>query len=481
LPEFRTRANPSNRGPAFGTPRALAVRTALAALALSVAFTTIPGLGRTVRSDPTHVAIATAGAIAVGLTAALIGGRALSTARLSDALLGAGMTVLALTTLFFSLIPAIGENRHRTFTTWAAEGGRLLAAGLFLWAAVATTRVLEHPSRQLRRVLILSIGGLGAIVLAAGMLRSVLPSIDQPAILPRQLDPTVLNGPAALAAWDVALAVAFAIAAVALVIRSEREDDALFGWMATGVGLFAIARLNYAFVPSQYTQYVYVGDVVVLTAFLVLLGGAGIEVLSRQRALAAAAISEERRRLARDLHDGLAQELAFIAAHSRRLLNGSGPDAGPAELLAAAGRALEESRLVISGLAKTADDETLERMLEAAGTSAAARAGVEIKFDLDPGIVVSPETRQTLLRVESQAIVNAAVHGHARRIEVRLRGAPGLRLEVVDDGEGFDPHAPRRPDAVGLTSMAERAAALGADLRIVSRPGAGTRVELVLR
>jgi signal transduction histidine kinase len=471
---------PGPRKGVFLAPKALAVRAALVALALSMALTTIPGLGTTVRSAPTHVAIETAGAIAVGLTAALLAGRVLSTARLSDVLLGSGLTVLALTTLLFSLVPAIGAAHHRTLTTWAAEGGRLLAAALFISAAIATNRALDRPNTALRRAVLLSAGGLLACAVVAAATTSVLPAIDEPAELPRHLDPSLLSGPTALTVWDLVLAASFATAGIALAIRAEREADTLLGWMAAGLGLFAIARLDYGLVPSQYTEYVYVGDFVGFISFLVLLAGAAIEVLSRQEALAAAAISEERRRLARDLHDGLAQELAYISAHSRRLANGTRSEAGAEELRAAAERALEESRLAISGLSQAADEAPLERSLESAGISAAARAGVEIAFDLDPGIDVPQAVRQALLRVQSQAIVNAAVHGHARRIEVRLRGAPGVRLEIVDDGEGFDLDAPRRPDAIGLVSMRERAEALGADLRIVSRPGTGTRVELVL-
>jgi signal transduction histidine kinase len=356
----------------------------------------------------------------------------------------------------------------------------LLAAGLFIAAAVATTRALDNPRRALGRAVSGSLGVLAGWTIVAGALTSRLPGIDEPALLPRHLDPRLLSGPTGLTVCEIVLAVAFGFAAVALVLRAEREQDTLLGWMAAGLGIYAIARLDYALVPSQYTEYVYVGDFAVLVAFLMLLAGAGIEVLSRQTALAAAAVAAERRRMARDLHDGLAQELAFISAHTRRLVNGDRAQPGGTELLAAAGRALEESRLAISGLTRAADDEPLERTLEAAGTSTAARAGVKIQFDLDPGVAVSPEIRQTLLRVQSQAIVNAAVHGHARRIDVRLRGTPGVRLEVVDDGEGFDPDAPRRPDAVGLVSMAERAASLGADLRVLSRPGSGTRVELVI-
>jgi signal transduction histidine kinase len=287
----------------------------------------------------------------------------------------------------------------------------------------------------------------------------------------------ILTGPASLALVEVVLGLGLLVAAVGFAKRSARLQDGLLGWVAAGLTLAAFARFGYALFPSQSGDYLYLGDFLALAAYLVLLTGAAIEALSAQAALTEAAIRDERRRLARDLHDGLAQELAFITAQTRRLSTQDGTS-GEA-LLAAAERALEESRLAISGLIRQRE-QPLERTLEDAAVSTASRAGIEVACDLEPDIKTTPEAQQALLRVQAQAIVNAAVHGHARRVRIALRSHPQLRLSITDDGDGFDLNAPRRPDSIGLDSIRERAEALGGELLISSAPGAGTTIEVLL-
>ncbi len=81
----------------------------------------------------------------------------------------------------------------------------------------------------------------------------------------------------------------------------------------------------------------------------------------------------------------------------------------------------------------------------------------------------------------SEAVTNAVRHGNADEVTVELSNGDGIRLCVVDGGTGFDPSEAGRPGhGFGLTSMRERAEALGGRLTIDSRPGAGTRVEVSL-
>jgi signal transduction histidine kinase len=421
----------------------------------------------------------TAGILALSLTAAIVAGRARRAARRTDLLMADGFLVMALATLFLSLLPTIAGDRTRTFSTWAGEAVLLLALCLFLWAALGPDVALERPDVEVTRGLLGAVGAFGFACAVMAALTSVLPEVDKP-VGASATSRDVLAGPASLATVEFLLGLGLLCAVVAFARRSARWQDPFLGWVAAGLTLAAFARVGYALFPSQYGDYVYVGDFFALAAFLVLFAGAAFEVLGRQAALAEAAIREERRRLARDLHDGLAQELAFITAQTRRLSRGERGE-GPAEdLLAAAERALEESRLAISGLVRRGN-ENLERTLEQAATSTASRAGVEVILDLDPGLEVSPAVQQSLLRVQSQAIVNAAVHGRARRVTVRLaRLDDMLRLAIEDDGTGFDTDAQVRPDSLGLLSMRERAEALGGELHVTSAVGEGTQVLLVL-
>jgi signal transduction histidine kinase len=87
-----------------------------------------------------------------------------------------------------------------------------------------------------------------------------------------------------------------------------------------------------------------------------------------------------------------------------------------------------------------------------------------------------------VFRIAQEALHNALRHAGARAVRVRLEERPGeVVLSVADDGRGFDPDAPAlRSRSLGLTSMEERAAALGGTLRIASARGAGTTVDLEL-
>jgi signal transduction histidine kinase len=100
-------------------------------------------------------------------------------------------------------------------------------------------------------------------------------------------------------------------------------------------------------------------------------------------------------------------------------------------------------------------------------------------MNLANGIVVSPQEREALVRIASEAVANAARHSGAEVLRVYLeRLDAGMRLGIVDEGTGFDEEQPRR--GFGLITMRDRAEAMGGKLRIDSRRGAGTKVELEL-
>ena len=107
----------------------------------------------------------------------------------------------------------------------------------------------------------------------------------------------------------------------------------------------------------------------------------------------------------------------------------------------------------------------------------AARTGVAVSFSASGETAeAGPEVRDALARILGEAVANAG-HGRATSVHVELSTEP-LRLRVIDDGAGFDPAV--GVPGFGLGGMRERAALVGAELRVRSGPGAGTEVAVEL-
>jgi len=252
-------------------------------------------------------------------------------------------------------------------------------------------------------------------------------------------------------------------------------------WFAIGATLGAWARLNYFLFPSRYSDFFYTGDVLRLGFFVALLIGGAREIRIAQRELEQAAVMDERRRLAREIHDGVSQELAFIVQQGGELA--ARRDAPPVigEMVIAARRALDESRGVIAALARPTD-EPLATALTRVAQDVAGRWGATVQTDVTTGLEVPAPTREALLRIVGEAVTNAARHGKADTVVLELRAEPGPRMSIRDNGRGFDPDSPGRSEGGGrgIIGMRERAEALGGQLHIASRPGEGADIVVVL-
>jgi signal transduction histidine kinase len=239
--------------------------------------------------------------------------------------------------------------------------------------------------------------------------------------------------------------------------------------------LASVAALHYFLFPSLYSRWVYTGDFVRLLSHLVLLAGAAREIGRYWRSLAAVAVLEERRRIARDLLDGLAQELAFILRRTSRTGQGNAMDA---QIAAAAERAIADARRAIAALTRPLD-EPLDVALAQAVEEVADRFGQRLVLDLQPNVRVDSVTREELVRIAREAVSNAARHARAPLVRLELSNGPGIRLRIADDGVGFDPRADGK-ERFGLVSMRERVRALDGEFRLASAPGAGTTIEVIL-
>jgi signal transduction histidine kinase len=198
-----------------------------------------------------------------------------------------------------------------------------------------------------------------------------------------------------------------------------------------------------------------------------------------RRAIGNAAAAAERRRIARDLHDGLAQDLAFIAAHSERLAREFGADH---PLAIAATRALAASRGQIVDLEAAHASSTEAALREVAG-ELAARFGVNVTVTVDGGVDTerSEDERTELVRIAREAIANAVRHGGARNVTVRLGSRRSdLLLRVSDDGCGFGRSAQETAGTgLGMRTMRDRARRLGAQVRAGRGERGGARIDVV--
>jgi signal transduction histidine kinase len=426
-----------------------------------------------------HVAIETATALVASIASYLVFLRFRRSSLWSDLMLASALAVLAATNLFFLAGPsAFAPAATGTGFVWAAVAGSVLGAAVLAVAAFTTARPLRRPRTAALATGLALVGALTVAAAAAFALEDRLPLGIDPGASPDAATWPNLTGNVALLVLQGGIGAAWAFGAVGFTRRAAATADELTFWVAIACVLAAFARVNYVLFPSLYTDWVFTGDILRAAAYACLAVGAVREVSVYNRQLADMAVLEERRRLARDFHDGLAQELAFIVAYGRKLAETSGEPAA-ARVVAAAERALDEARRAINALTRRID-APLDAALADTAAEIAQRAGARVELDLAPDVRVSSAAQEALVRVVREAVTNAVRHGHASTVQVHLDEADGIHLRIEDDGRGFDLSQAATDGRFGLTSMAERTRALGGELRIESHVGGGTAVEVTL-
>ncbi|MBN3513061.1 MULTISPECIES: GAF domain-containing sensor histidine kinase [Mycobacteriaceae] len=193
----------------------------------------------------------------------------------------------------------------------------------------------------------------------------------------------------------------------------------------------------------------------------------------------------ERRRLAGDIHDGISQRLVTLSYRLDAAARAVEPQA-VAEQLAAARElvalTLQEARAAISGLRPP----VLDDLGLSGGLASLARSIPRVEIDVDLAETRVPDHIElALYRIAQECLQNVVKHAEADRARLTFAVDDGVaRLEIVDDGKGFDtfehPLGSDEMGGYGLLSMAERAEIVGGRLHIRSRPGAGTTVTAVI-
>ncbi len=404
-----------------------------------------------------------------GLLVALLAGVRFSVeGRRLDLLLSSGFLTASVSALAFSIVPTLGGHPVRPAEAWTAIFGAILGQALIAAAPFARGRS-KSRERALGNVFIST-----GIVLLVGwsLARSISHSLphlsgNNSRALPFQLT-------AALAVT----ALCNLLALVGFGERFRRHGEDMDRWLALGSTLFLFASLNFVFTPLLASSFVSQGDFLRMLAFGVLLVGAWRAI---RFAEFGRAVAEERARVAREIHDGLAQYLFAISTHTSMLESGADPQVLLPKLKNAATAAQQEARFAILALSSASGTAPFDAALRRYVEFLTADGQLEVDLDIDNSIRLAPDEQIEIFRIVQEGLGNVRKHANARRAEVVIGQRPfGERFVTIRDyGAGFD--GDEAPAGQGLKNMRERARSIEGGFSLVSTPGVGTALEVVLR
>jgi signal transduction histidine kinase len=433
-----------------------------AALAL---FLTRPSLRTPYDLPQLRLVLTTLYVLGGGLIAVLTATRFTVEGRRYDLLLCGGFTTISLSWVVFSIGPVVVDRTENTPGTWASPAGLLV--GLIVIAAAPFVR-----GRSERRWVVLAdmLAAVVAVLAAVWVATQAghLPSLDASA---RAGVPPLRSGVLA------ALALVDLIAAIGFGDRYRRQREDLDRWLALGATLTLFAALDFLFEPVVAVRYLTQGDFLQFLAY-------GVLVVGFWRAIHASeagwAVAEERSRVAREIHDGLAQYLFAVSTHASMLEAGADPAETIPKLRSAVQAAQTEARFATLALSSAAGQAPFDAALRRYVDFLTADGALEVELEIDPAVGLAPDEQIEVFRIVQEGLANVRRHAAARRALVSIghRGADRL-VAVLDDGTGFDPPDDRA--AQGLGNMRRRAAAIGGALSLSTAPGRGTALEVVLR
>jgi signal transduction histidine kinase len=381
---------------------------------------------------------------------------------------------------------------------WASVITRGLAGGLLIVAGlVATGRRRQHVRRPLLVLWLPAMVATAAVFLAAGLQESLPPLVTPAGMAALRANPVAPLMPGVapvLIAVEALLGLAYLLAAALSYEAFKRNGRGTDGVLAVGLMLAAFSQVLFAIHPGTYNSVVTAGDLLRVAFYATLLATLAVEVRGDIRALRAAndeltrlreaelvrAAAEERAHLARELHDGMSQELWYAKLKQGRLLalpeivGGARELAG--EVAGAIESALAEARQAILAL-RPAEGGSFAEVVQRYVADFSDRFGIAAECRCDAGADrLSPRAQAELLRIVQEALANVRKHADATLVRVELTEiGEGLELRVTDNGRGFATDRVGRA-GYGLSSMEQRAAIIGGSLTIDSREQDGTRV-----
>jgi signal transduction histidine kinase len=334
------------------------------------------------------------------------------------------------------------------------------------------------------------------------MIEPILPALEvlavSPSLTPGQAFSELRHTTSLGALLHLSLVALFVLAAMLARGLYRRRGWAGDGSLVVASVFAAFAEVNSAIYSGISPGYLTGVDVLQLAFLLALLLGLAADarvafralrrtnaILERRRgADVAHAGREERSRLSREFHDGLAQDLWLAKLKVGRLL--SLRDVGPEaialskELSTAIDASLAEARQAVMAL-RMPDEGSFSELLSRYVDDFSDAYGLPADFSCEEGLPpLEPAVQAELMRIAQESLNNARRHSNATLVRVEMRTENDqLRLAIIDNGRGFDVTA-IRTESFGLASMRERALLIGGQLEIESQPDHGTRVSIHL-
>lgn len=491
--------------------------TALVLTAATLAFLWDPSLSFALLDRSADVAINSLTVLAAGSLAALALARYRESGRLSGLFQSSAFLLMAwisganvAVVVFkaegnFGLLLG-GLPEQLPLYVWSVS--RLAAAAILLVGGAAAINLVRHAPR-VRRALLYPIIAISLVTVLLYLIRQqvtdfndLLPPFIGPIGIQQMIeDPRIsgalpdLTGIALL--LQGASATLFLVGALLYRRSYLRDGPVADGYLAVAMVIGAFAEIHFYLYPGVYGGLVTTSEALRLLFFVVLLLGINAESRSDLRALRTAyaaldrlriseaerATLEERTRLARELHDGLAQDLWFAKLKHERLLPFVADEHRDLarEVAQALDTAIAEAKQAVVTMRADERERPLEELMSGAVADFAGRSGVRADFSAaDLPTSLSARNQAEVLRVLQEALTNVRKHADATVVRVSAAVDQGtLHLAVMDNGRGFRP-GETSGDGVGVQGMKERARLMGGDLRIVSEPSGGTAVHLLV-
>jgi signal transduction histidine kinase len=410
-----------------------------------------------------RLALDTAVAVVAGIVAVLACIRFLVDGRTLDLLLAAGFWSIALGTTLFGLVPVLGGEPLPPWAAWSLVGSRLLGAALIAVAPWMNGRLVA------RRQALFGVGiGIVVVLASAGLgLRTPDWYAD---------DVSEVEGSSVVRAAAL-LAVLWVAALIGFAVRYRRYGRDFDSWMSLAVTLAFFAELHLVLTPVVSSEHVLQGDFLRVVAYGVLLVGVW-------RAIADAefgrAVADERARVAREIHDGLAQYLFAVTTQVSMLESGAPLEQVLPRLKRASVAAQQEARFAVLALSSAGGSARFDSALRRYVDVLTADGELAVELDVDGSVRLAPDEQIEVFRIVQEGLGNVRRHAGARNAEVAISQRAGRRVvSVRDDGVGFDEEA--AVDGQGLENMRQRAEAIDGSLSLRSSPGRGTAIEVVLR